>query len=113
MVIREAVPRRSQYVHRFFYPLPNTTSSVLAKPHGERVMTPSPFVEPLRDADAFQKNVFVLFNDFVVSIREKTLSATIIDRQGPELYCGIDTVKMKITDIYIFLRLAVKSLNLS
>ena len=52
-------------------------------------MTLSPFVEPLREADAFQKNVFLMFKDIESAIREKTLSANVIDRQGPESSCGV------------------------
>lgn len=44
------------------------------------------FVEPLRGADAFHKNVNLMFDDFVASIREKTLSSTITVRHEEKGY---------------------------
>ena len=52
-------------------------------------METNSFVKPLREADAFHKNVSLMFDDMVASIREKTLSSTITVRHAPERQCGV------------------------
>jgi hypothetical protein len=65
-------------------------------------VTSSPFVEPLREADAFQKNVFLIFNDIVDGIREKTLSATVIDRHWESSCKVYDSKNSEHVHLYIF-----------
>jgi hypothetical protein len=66
-------------------------------------MTLSQYVEPLREGDAFQKNVFLMFNDIEAAIREKTLAVTLTDRLRPESSCGVWTSKnSEHKHLYIF-----------
>lgn len=65
-------------------------------------MTQSPFVEPLREAEAFHRNVFLMFDDTVASIREKTLSTTVINRQGPEPIFWLNNHNSEHRHLYIF-----------
>jgi hypothetical protein len=66
------------------------------------MMSQSIFVEPLREADAFQKNVFVLFNDIVATIKVKALTSTIFDRQTESYFEVWSSQSSEHRHLYIF-----------
>ena len=47
------------------------------------------FVKPLREADAFHKNVSLMFDDIVASIMEKTLPSPMTVRTSTDRSCGV------------------------
>jgi hypothetical protein len=65
-------------------------------------MALNPFVEPLRGADSFHKNAYLMFHDTVADIRERTLSTIVTDRHGPDSSYWLNNENSEHKHLFIF-----------